>query len=295
MMHNIGGHMRVLAIVLGMTLGATSLPALAQTEEVTPDTVVATVSGQSITEADLAFAAEDLADDLANVPAAERRGFLLGVMIDMKVMANAARADGMDQSDTYLRRLTYLEDRSLRRAYFVDGVAAGIDDAAVRAQYDSIAAEMVGQEQISARHILVATEQEALDIIDELNAGADFATLAQEKSTGPSGPNGGDLGYFGPGQMVGPFEDAAFALDIGEISAPVQTQFGWHVIKVEDKRPATPPPFEQIAPQLQQQMLVEAFQQAVSDLRDDADIEILDPQLALEDAVAETQPPADAE
>lgn len=295
MIHNIGGHMRVLAIVLGMTLGATSLPALAQTEEVTQDNVVATVGGQSITEADLAFAAEDLADDLANVPAAERRGFLLGVMIDMKVMANAARADGMDQSDTYLRRLTYLEDRSLRRAYFVDGVAAGIDDAAVRAQYDSIAAEMVGQEQISARHILVATEQEALDIIDELNAGADFATLAQEKSTGPSGPNGGDLGYFGPGQMVGPFEDAAFALDIGEISAPVQTQFGWHVIKVEDKRPATPPPFEQIAPQLQQQMLVEAFQQAVSDLRDDADIEILDPQLALEDAVAETQPPADAE
>lgn len=295
MTHNIGVRMRALALVLGFSLGAASLPALAQEDGATPESVIATVNGQTITEADLAFAAEDLADDLTNIPAAERRGFLLGVMIDMKVMANAARDAEMDTSETYLRRLTYLEDRALRRAYFVDGVAAGIDEASVRAKYDEIAAELDGQEQISARHILVETEDEALEIIDELNNGADFATLAQEKSTGPSGPNGGDLGYFGPGQMVGPFQDVAFKLEIGEISEPVQTQFGWHVIKVEDKRPATPPPFEQIAGQLQQQMLVEAFQQTVSDLRDDAEIEILDPSLELDDATAEEQPPAPVE
>lgn len=284
MTHNIGGHLRVLALVFSLSFGVSALPAVAQDGGVSPETVVATVSGQPITEADLAFAAEDLAEDLANIPAAERRAFLLGVMVDMKVMANAAREADMDQSDTYLRRLTYLEDRALRRAYFVDGVAAGIDEAAVRAQYDVIAGEMSGEEQISARHILVETEEEALALIEELNAGADFATLAQENSTGPSGPNGGDLGYFGPGQMVAPFQDAAFALEVGAVSAPVQTQFGWHVIKVEDRRAAAPPPFEQIAGQLQQQMLVEAFQQVVADLRDDAEIEILDPNMSLESA-----------
>lgn len=295
MTHNNGGHLRVLALVLGMAFGAASLPAIAQEDAAAPDTVVATVSGQSITEADLAFAAEDLAEDLANVPPAERRGFLLGVLIDMKVMANAARAAEMDTSETYLRRLTYLQDRALRRAYFVDGVAAGIDETAVRAQYDQIAGELEGQEQISARHILVETEEEAQAIIEELNGGADFATLAQEKSTGPSGPNGGDLGFFGPGQMVGPFEEVAFALAVDEVSAPVQTQFGWHVIKVEDKRPAAPPPFEQIAGQLQQQMLVEAFQQAVSDLREDADIEIIDPNLSLDNDAGEPALPDVAE
>ncbi len=295
MTHNNGGHLRVLALALGLALGLSAPLALAQDETVTPDTVVATVNGESITEADLAFAAEDLAEDLANVPPAERRGFLLGVMIDMKVMANAAREAEMDSSETYLRRLSYLEDRALRRAYFVDGVAAGIDEAAIRAQYDEIAAEMAGEEQISARHILVETEEEALEVIAELEGGADFATVAQERSTGPSGPNGGELGYFGPGQMVAPFEEAAFALEVGAISAPVQTQFGWHVIKVDDRRPAAPPPFEQIAAQLQQQMLVEAFQQAVSDLREDATIEILDPSLQTEDLTEETPLPETSE
>lgn len=284
MTHEIGGRKRAIALAVSLFAGLIFAPAFAQDQAPSPSDVVAIVDGVPITEADLAFAAEDLAEDLANIPPAERRGFLLGIMIDMKVMANAAAAAGLRDTEAYTSRLSYLEDRALRRAYFIEEVAAGIDEAAIREQYASLAEEMSAQEQIHARHILVETEEEALDIIAELDAGADFAALAQERSTGPSGPNGGDLGYFGQGQMVPEFEAAAFALDVGEVSPPVQSQFGWHVITVEDKRPAAPPPFEQVAAQLQQQMLVEAFETTIGTLRDDAQIEVLDPNLSVEDA-----------
>ena len=256
---------------------------------VTPETVVATVGGEPITEADLSFAAEDLTAELQQMPAEERRPFLLRVLIDMKVMAKAGRDAGMAETPLFQQRLQYLEERALRRAFFAETIAQAVTEEAVRADYEAFVAEYVPQDEIRASHILVATEEEANAVKAELDGGADFATLAKEKSTDPGAANGGDLGFFGKGMMVAPFEEAAFALtEVGQVSAPVQSQFGWHVIRLEEKRQSTPPAFEQVAGQLQQQLLMKTFDDTVEQLMSGVEIDI--PDAALKAAVdAQTQ------
>jgi len=262
---------------------APALGALAQdaaTPAATPETVVATVGGEAITEADLSSAAEDLAQDLAQMPPEERRAFLLRVLIDMKVMSAAARDAGMDQTPLFAQRLKYLEERALRRAYFADAIAAAVTEEAVRADYEAFAADFEPQEEIRASHILVETEEEADSIKAQLDGGADFAVLAREHSIDPGAANGGDLGFFGRGMMVQPFEQAAFALgEPGDVSEPVQSQFGWHVIKLAEKRLSSPPSFEQVAGQLQQQLLMRTFNDKVEELMSGVTVDIADPAL----------------
>ncbi len=246
-----------------------------------PDTVVATIGDQTITEGDLAFAAEDLGQDLANVPVGDRRAFLLTVLIDMKVMANAARAAQMDQTELFQRRLTYLEERALRRAYFAEVISAAVTPEALQAAYDAMIAGYQPEEEVRARHILVATEADALALKAEIDAGASFEQLATENSMDPSGAqNGGDLGFFGRGMMVPPFEQAAFALEPGQVSAPVQSQFGWHIIRLEERRQSAPPTMQQLGPQLEQQLLFSTFDEIVGGLKAAANINIPDPALA---------------
>ena len=262
---------------------ATEAPAAeAPAPAATPDTVVATVGGETITEADLAFAAEDLQQELAQMPPQERRPFLVTVLIDMKVMANAARDQQMDQSEIFRRRLEYLEERALRRAYFAEQIATEVTPAAVQAAYDAMVAEFEPQEEVHARHILVATEEEADAVKAELEGGADFAELARERSVDPSAQqNGGDLGFFSRGMMVGPFEDAAFALtEPGQISEPVQSDFGWHVIQLQAERESAPPPFEQVAQQLQQRVMFETFEERLAALKEGLEIDIPNADLA---------------
>jgi peptidyl-prolyl cis-trans isomerase C len=249
---------------------------------VTPETVIATIGDETITEADLSFAAEDLAQDLAQMPPEERRPFLLRVLIDMKVMAGAAKDAGMDQTPLFAQRLNYLEERALRRAYFAEAIAGAVTEEAVRADYDAFVAQFTPTEEISAAHILVPTEEEANAIKAELDAGGDFAAIAKEKSIDPgSGANGGELGFFGKGMMVPQFEEAAFALtEPGQVSAPVQSQFGWHIIKLAEKRQSQPPTFEQVAPQVQQQVLMTTFNNKVEELMNGVEINITDPALA---------------
>ena len=256
-------------------------PEAAAPAAVAPETVVATVGGEEITDADLSFAAEDLAQDLAQMPAQERRAFLLRVLIDMKVMAGAAEEAGMDQTELFAQRLNYLKERALRRAYFADAIAGQVTEAAIRADYDKFVADFQPQEEVHAAHILVETKEEADAIKAELDAGGDFAAIAQEKSIDPgSGANGGDLGFFAKGMMVPEFETAAFALaNPGDVSAPVQSQFGWHIIKLEEKRQSSPPAFEQIAPQLQQQVLMRVFNEKVEELMAGVTIDVTDPEL----------------
>lgn len=247
-----------------------------------PDTVVATVGEETITEADIAFAAEDLQQELSQMPPEERRAFLVTVLIDMKVMAKAAREQQMDQTETFRRRLQYLEERALRRAYFADKIAAGVTPEAVQAAYDAFVAGFQPQEEVHARHILVATRQDAEAIKAELAAGKPFELLAMEKSTDPSGAqNGGDLGFFSRGMMVKPFEDAAFALtEPGQLSEPIESQFGWHIIKLEEKRQSQPPSLEEVGPQLQQQVMFKAFEDSVGTLKQGLAIDIPDAALA---------------
>jgi peptidyl-prolyl cis-trans isomerase C len=271
-----------LILAAGLGLGSVrAQDAAAPAAEITPLTVVATVGGEPITEADISFAAEDLAQELQQMPAEQRKAFLVTVLIDMKVMARAAREQKMDETDLFKQRLQYLEDRALRRAYFGEKIATGVTPEALQAAYDTFKASFQGQEEVHARHILVATEDEAKAIKAELDGGKDFAQLATEKSTDPSAKqNGGDLGFFAKGMMVKPFEDAAFTMEVGAISNPVQSDFGWHVIKLEEKRTSQPPSMEQIAPQLQQQVMFKNFEDQVAALKAGVAIEIPDAALA---------------
>lgn len=265
---------------LAQDAGAPAQPAAEAAAAPSPDTVVAKIGDETITEADLAFAAEDLGQELANVPPEERRAFLTTVLIDMKVMAKAGRDQGLNQTDLFKRRLAYLEERALRRAYFAEKIATSVTPEAIKAAYDEMVAQFKPEEQVHARHILVASEEEAKAIKAELDAGGNFEDIAKTKSLDPGAANGGDLGFFQRGQMVKPFEDAAFALDIGKVSDPVQSQFGWHLIKVEEKRQSAPPSLEQATPQLQQQVLFKNFDDVVAQLKAATTIEIPDAALA---------------
>lgn len=260
-----------------------------------PTDVVAKIGDQTITEADLGYAAEDLGQELQNVPPQDQRAFLVTVLIDMKIMAKAARDQKLDQTDDYKARLGYLEDRSLRRAYFDQQIAGAMTPDAIKAAYDQYAKAFQPQDEVHARHILVKTEAEAKDIEKQLAGGASFEDLAKAKSTDTgSAANGGDLGFFGRGQMVKPFEDAAFALEPGKISDPVQSQFGWHIIKVDEKRKTQPAPIEQMAQQLQQQILFKKFDETVAQLKQGVKIDIPDASLAAAVKAQSEQVPAPA-
>ena len=243
--------------------------------------VIATVGGKQITEGDLMLAAEDIGQQLAQVPPDQQRAFLLSVLIDMKVMAEAARENGMDQSDAYKSRLAFLEDKALRREFFAEKIANAVTPDTVKAAYDKFVSEFQPVEEVHARHILVATEDEAKQVKAALDGGKPFEVEAMEKTTDPSGKNnGGDLGFFQKGQMVPEFETAAFSLEVGQVSEPVQSQFGWHVIKLEEKRQSAPPPFEQMQQQLGQQAIYDAYDAAVTEYKSKLAVEIPDPALA---------------
>ena len=264
---------------MALTLGGLPLAASAQTAPAAPkpDAVVATVGGEQITEADLAFAAEDLGQDLKSVPQDQVRAVLLAQMIDLKLMAEAAHVAKLEDTDLYKLRLKYLTDRALRRAYTKQAVSDKITTEEIKAAYDKQVATIPDEDEVHARHILVTTEDDAKAIKAQLDAGADFATLAKEKSIEPGAKNsGGDLGYFKAAQMVKPFADAAFAMKVGDVSQPVQTQFGWHIIKVEDRRKAVKPTLEELTPQLGQQLYVTKYRALFDHLRTAAKIQIPD-------------------
>ena len=256
---------------------AASEPPAAEPAAPLPDAVVATVGGETITEADLAFAAEDLGQNLSSIPQAQLRAVLLAQVIDLKLMAQAGEAQGLDSDALYQMRLGYLADRALRRIYLQQAVGEAITQDEIRAEYERQVAAIPEEEEVHARHILVTTEEDAQAVKAELEAGADFAALAREKSIEPAAAqSGGDLGYFRQAVMVKPFADAAFAMEVGTVSEPVQTQFGWHVIEVLDRRAAPKPTLEQLAPQIGQQLYVQKYTELFDELRAAATIDIPD-------------------
>ena len=171
----------------------------------------------------------------------------------------------------------YLQDRALRRAYTKQTVSDAITPEEIKAAYDKMVAAMPNVDEIHARHILVSTEDDAKAIKAQLDGGADFATLAKEKSIEPGAKDsGGDLGYFTQDKMVKPFGDAAFALKVSEISQPVQTQFGWHIIQVLDRRPAAKPTLDAMTQQIGQQLYVQKYRALFDQLRKGATIDIPD-------------------
>ena len=258
-------------LAAGVSLGG--LAAAAAQEEIGPDTVLAVVNGHAITEYEARLASQDFAEQLQRVPGDQRRAIVVDALIDLHLLADAAEEEGLDESEDFARQMAYQQARTLRTTYLVEVLAQRVDDAAVQAAYDEIVAAFEPTEERKARHILVETEEAAREVIAALDDGAAFADLAQERSTGPSAPNGGDLGWFGRGRMVPAFEEAAFAMEVGAYTAdPVQTQFGWHVILVEETRQSEPPALEAIGDQLRQQLLQQEFINAIGGLRDEAEI-----------------------
>ncbi|WP_162408958.1 peptidylprolyl isomerase [Acuticoccus sediminis] len=242
-----------------------------------PDQVLATVNGDDITVGDVAYAREALGDAVQQVPEAQRDEMVLSLLVDMALMSDAAKAEGMDQTDDFQRRLEFQRMQALQEAYMTKMVQGVVTQDALQQRYDEEVAKLP-KEQVTASHILVETEDEAKDIIKQLDDGADFAELAEENSKDPgSAQKGGSLGKFTRGQMVKPFEDAAFALEPGQITEePVQSQFGWHIIKLEDRSEVTPPPLTQVAGQIQQLLVRDAYIDAVAKLKENATIETPD-------------------
>lgn len=261
--------------LMALSLGSVSLSAAE------PGDVVAKVGEAEITEADLAFAAKDLGQELQRFPPAQWRQLLLDAVVDMELLAQAARQDGLDQDPDFQKQMEFLELQALRNAYLSQKIGDAISDEDLQAAYDAEFADFEGAEEVNARHILVKEKAEAEELIKELDGGADFAELAREKSTGPSGPNGGDLGFFGRGQMVPPFDEAVFALDPGTYTKePVETQFGWHVIKLEGKRKQEKPALEEVANGLRQQLFRDRYEAKMAELKGAATVEVLDEKLA---------------
>jgi peptidyl-prolyl cis-trans isomerase C len=192
------------------------------------------------------------------------------------MVSQAAEQKKLGETEEFKRRLAMLRNKVLMGLALQDEVKAALTDEAFRKVYDEAVKSMTPQEEVRARHILVENEEEAKAIAEQIKGGADFATLAKEKSKDPGAAEGGDLGFFTKDQMVPEFADVAFKMYPGQVSNPVKTQFGWHIIKLEDKRQKPIPEFEKVKDQIETFLTRKAQTEYVAKLRQDAKIERLD-------------------
>lgn len=274
---------RILALIVGLALigGAVFLflqPRSGQETQapIDPnDTVLATVNGEAIRTSEMERIITQLPENARAIPPETLRPLLLDQMINQKLVLQAATAQQVKETPEYKQRLAAATERAVQETYFEKIVKAEVTDEAVKKRYDEFVAANPPEMEVRARHILVPSQAEAKKVIDRLKKGEAFEALATELTQDPTGKtNGGDLGYFSKGMMVEPFANAAFAMQPGQTSPePVQTQFGWHVIKVEDRRPGAPPPLEQLKPQLQNQMTQEVIQAHLAELKGKAKID----------------------
>src|ERR1700760_2428195 len=266
-----GAHVRFAAAgVLAISLFA-SLPLRAE-----DNPVLAKVNGAEIRQSDVALAEEELGPSLAQMDPATKKENVLAFLIDRKIVAKAAEAKKIEDRPDFKARLAFTRSRLLMdNLLAAEGKAATTDDA-MKKVYEEAAKQIAGEQEVHARHILVETEDEAKAIEADLKKGADFAELAKKKSKDPGASDGGDLGFFTKDQMVPEFSAVAFALEPGKVSDPVKTQFGWHVIKVEEKRARKAPDFDQVKAQIETYVTRKAQAEYVAKLREAAKIERMD-------------------
>ena len=280
-----------LALILGGFLGGAALlpmSAAAQsddsqdvTEEDTgaqEDPVVAVVEGEEIRRSDVMESARELPQQYQQqigliFPALVER------LVDFKLLDKAAADEGLGDDAAVQERLEQVKTDIMREVLLSRIIEDAVTEEKLQQAYNDHVENNPAQQEVRARHILLESKEEAEAVIGELDEGADFAELAKDKSTGPTGEAGGDLGYFTEGQMVAPFAEAAFAMEPGTYSdEPVETQFGWHVIKVEDKRDQTAPTYEEMEQQLIDQLSRQAVEAYLAELREGSDVEILLPE-----------------
>ncbi|MCG6884927.1 MAG: peptidylprolyl isomerase [Silicimonas sp.] len=246
-----------------------SLPGLAAAQDTpTANTVVATVNGTEITLGHMLVMRQRLPDQYQQLPPEVLFNGILDQLVQQTLLG-----EQIAELSTESQMVLDNENRALKAAQELRSViGAAMTDEAMQAAYDEIYGNAEPESEYNASHILVETEEEAAALVTDLEGGADFAELAKEKSTGPSGPRGGELGWFGAGMMVAPFEEAVVALEIGSISAPVQTQFGWHVIKLNDTRVKDAPSIEEVRNELGEKIQSEAVSARIEELTEGADV-----------------------
>ena len=252
-----------------LLMASAASPALAE-DTPTADTVVATVNGTAITLGHMMLVRADLPAQYQQLPDDVLFQGILDQIVSQTLLEQSLNGD----VPVAVRLATENEHRSLMAAEAIRNlIATGLTDEAVKAAYDEKYAGDPGKEYHAA-HILVETEDEAKALIAQLQEGADFATLAKEHSTGPSGPSGGDLGWFGTGQMVPEFEEAVVALEPGAFTlVPVQTQFGWHVIILHESRAAEAPTLDDVRGEIESELQTQLVEQRIEELRSTAAID----------------------
>ncbi len=253
---------------------------------------VAVVNGKYISKQELDRLKQQISQRMQGQSISDQQ--LLEELIRRQIIVQQAEKEGLDKSPEFQAKLNEIKTSLLTQAYLQDYLKKHpVTDEELKAEYDAMIGQQGGGTEFKARHILVKSKEEADKIIDQLNKGADFAQLAKEKSTGPSGAQGGDLGWFTADKMVKPFSDAVKALEDGKYTTePVKTQFGWHVILREKSRKQTPPPFEAVKMQLKPMLQRKKVQQLLDNLKKQAKVEVLLQEPAkpesVEDAAAKT-------
>jgi peptidyl-prolyl cis-trans isomerase C len=238
------------------------------------NTVVARVDGTELHLSDVEAAQQSLPPQAQKMPFPQIYPALLERLVDGALITEAGRKEHLERDPELQLRLKRYEDRLVQEAYLNQAIKAAASEDQLKARYQTYAKDKAGQEEVQAQHILVKTEAEAKSVIAELDKGTDFGELAKKYSTDSSASAGGDLGYFKRDEMVKDFADAAFALPAGKYTAtPVKTEFGWHVIKVEDHRVSTPPSFDEARQEVSQLVARDAVDAKLKELRRTAKIE----------------------
>jgi peptidyl-prolyl cis-trans isomerase C len=241
------------------------------------DPLIATVNGVEIRQSDLTLAEEDMGQTAQQLPDDARREQLISYVADVILASKAAEAKKVNERKEFKSRIAFIRSKLLMEILLLEEGKAAATDQALHKVYDEAIKQMAGEQEVRARHILVATEAEAKAVLAEIKKGTDFAELAKQKSKDPgAAAEGGDLGYFTKEQMVPEFAEVAFKLDKGQVSEPVKTQFGWHIIKVENKRTKPAPEYDKVKDQVQTFVMRRAQGEFIAKLRAGAKIERMD-------------------
>lgn len=294
-------HIAALAAALASSVAFVSLsgPVLAQSAApaapaaaADADPVMVTVNGTPIRKSEVLIAAEDIGPGLPpQLQGAARQDYVLSFLTDMTLLAQAAEAQKLDQTPAFKERMAYARTKALMEALMTVEAKKAVTDEAKHKTYDEFVKSAPAEEEVHARHILVDDEAKAKEIAKKAKAGEDFSKLAKEYSK-DGADDGGDLGYFTKDQMVPEFAEAAFKLDKGQISDPVKSQFGWHIIKIEDKRTKPVPTYAQVEPQLEQYLARKSQADLVTKLRSEAKVEKVGAPAAPAPAATPAAPPA---
>ena len=263
-----------LALITVVFAAVASQPSGAQ------ERVIAKVNGKTITDTDMKLAEAEIGGDLGSLPEPTKRRVLLEFLIENQLFADAAEGQRLTVGHSFDEPMAYWRRRALRDAFFDKSVRETISEAEAKKFYESQTGSLKSDQEVRARHILLDSKDKAREVYEKLAHGSDFARLAKDYSKDPgSKDQGGDLGFFGRGQMVPQFEEVAFRLKKGEVSEPFESQFGWHIVQLDDRRQRSAPAFEAVKERVVASLIHKKAQQVAADLRGKAQIEYIDPEL----------------